>query len=328
MLQQTQVATVVPYYQRFLQRFPDVSSLAAAEIDEVLKYWEGLGYYRRARQLHAAAEQIVERHAGQFPSDFDAVLGLPGVGRYTAGAILSFAEDQRHPIVEANTQRLLSRLVALRQPPQETAATALLWEVAAALLPPGRGSRNLNQATMELGALLCTPQSPDCRACPVRDCCAAHAAGLEREIPGKVKRIRYENRTHWALVVERDERYFLRVCPPDAHWAGMWDFPRFDVTGLSRPDQQVGRQFAETFGWNVTLGDPLGVIRHGVTKYRITLHSYRAAPEAKRAERRGSRAERAGEAASAGWFRLEELEDLALNSSARKIADSLRDRLF
>ncbi len=174
MLQQTQVATVLPYFERFLTSFPTVNDLAQASEDELLKHWEGLGYYRRARSLHVAAKRIVADHGGQFPSHFADAIALPGIGRYTAGAILSISADQKLPVLEGNTQRVFSRWVALRQPPTEPLATKLLWRIAERMLPP-KGSGQFNQAAMELGALVCLPRAPKCEQCPVRRLCrAAH----------------------------------------------------------------------------------------------------------------------------------------------------------
>ncbi|MEZ6089692.1 MAG: A/G-specific adenine glycosylase [Pirellulaceae bacterium] len=196
MLQQTQVSTVIPYYERFIDRFDDVASLADAEEQEVLRYWEGLGYYRRARQMHAAARKVMSDHDGIFPTNFDDVFALPGIGRYTAGAILSISLDQRHPVVEANTLRLYSRLMALRSPTNKPAGQNTLWEFATAILPR-RGSGTLNQAAMELGSLICKPREPSCLLCPVVQWCAAQSLGLQDSIPGKVKQLQYESRREW-----------------------------------------------------------------------------------------------------------------------------------
>jgi A/G-specific adenine glycosylase len=182
MLQQTQVATVIPYWERFLTRFPDVTTLAAADEREVLKLWEGLGYYRRARQLHAAAQLIVKEHDGRFPKAYEAVRALPGIGRYTAGAILSIGLDQRLPILEANTIRVLSRLTAYAGDPASTAGQKQLWAVAEAILPVKRCGA-FNQALMELGSEVCTPRSPACDRCPAAALCEARERGLVEQIP-------------------------------------------------------------------------------------------------------------------------------------------------
>src|SRR4051812_5788461 len=182
MLQQTQVATVRDYFERFVRRFPDIQSLAAADETDVLRLWEGLGYYRRARQLHAAARKVVVDFGGDFPSKLDKLQQLPGIGRYTAGAIASIAFDRRAPILEANTIRLLSRLIAFRGNPHSQAGQRPLWQVAENILPQRRVAE-FNQALMELGSLVCTPNEPKCSSCPLSGVCAAFAADLQREIP-------------------------------------------------------------------------------------------------------------------------------------------------
>ncbi len=182
MLQQTRVDTVVPYFQRFLRRFPDVRALAAAEIDDVLHLWSGLGYYRRARQLYATAREVTERHGGVFPSDAPGLRGLPGIGAYTAGAIASIAYGKREPLVDGNVARVLARLEGIADPVKSPAVVRRLWAAAARLLPGDRPGR-FNEALMELGATVCTPRDPRCDACPVARFCVARGSGREREIP-------------------------------------------------------------------------------------------------------------------------------------------------
>jgi A/G-specific adenine glycosylase len=276
MLQQTQVATVIPYYQRFLKSFPNVHSLADADEQELLSHWEGLGYYRRARSMHAAARQIAESHGGQFPDSFDDVLALPGIGRYTAGAILSISRDMRLPILEGNTQRVFSRWVALRGSATESAASKLLWQFAETMLPR-KNPGTFNQAAMELGALVCSPKKPNCDQCPIRGMCRARIAGLQDEIPGKVSRVAYEDRTEFALLVSdqrgkrKRPRYLLRPLPEGGRWAGLWDFPRttdasFDSAAAAAVELSL------CVGAPISPGAKLTTIRHAVTKYRISLH--------------------------------------------------------
>jgi A/G-specific adenine glycosylase len=226
MLQQTQVATVKPYFTRFLQAFPTLEALARADEHDVLRRWEGLGYYRRARQLHRAARIIVAEHGGEFPRDPPAVRRLPGVGRYTAGAILSIAFDARVPILEANTVRLLSRLSAYRADPSSAAGQSVLWSLAEAVLPrrePGR----FNQALMELGSEVCLGRAPHCGICPVASLCQANLQGLQREIPLKKAKPRPEAVREAAVLVRRRGRVLLLRWPEGRRWAGLWDFPRF-----------------------------------------------------------------------------------------------------
>ena len=203
MLQQTQVATVGNYFERFIRNFPDVRRLAAARETEVLREWEGLGYYRRARQLHAAAQQIVAEYGGQFPADASELQKLPGIGRYTAGAIASIAFDKRAPILEANTIRLLSRLIGFRGNPHSLSGQRPLWRVAEELLPQKRVA-DFNQALMELGSLVCTPSEPNCPACPVSTMCAANAAGLQTEIPPAKPRPVYAELHEAAVIVRKN----------------------------------------------------------------------------------------------------------------------------
>ncbi len=274
MLQQTQVATVIPYYLRFVTAFPTIKSLAAADEQTLLAHWEGLGYYRRARSLHAAAKQIVNKHDGEFPTAFDDVIALPGVGRYTAGAVLSISRDARHPILEGNTQRVFSRWVAMRGAATDSAATKLLWQIAESMLPR-KNSGAFNQAAMELGAMICVPGKPSCDRCPVARECRAHAAGLEAEIPGKVSKMVYQDRIEYALVIAnrrvRSQTYLMRPLPEGARWAGLWDFPRTTEDSLESLSQ-AEHQLSKDLGVDVSAGMRLKTIRHAVTKYRITLH--------------------------------------------------------
>ncbi len=312
MLQQTQVVTVIPYFERFTKRFPTVADLAAADEASVMQLWEGLGYYRRARQLHAAAKVIVEQHGGVFPGDYPSVLNLPGIGRYTAGAILSIADGQRLPIVEANTQRLYSRLIASTTHPSDRAANALLWDFAEQILPR-RDSGTFNQAAMELGALVCTPQDPACSQCPLQVRCAAHGQGLETTIPGKVKNVQYEQRTEFALLVRsrRTDKYLVYRVPDGQRWAGLWDFPRF---GPPHADsvQAAAEQAQQHFDVSVTVGSPAKTIRHGVTKYRITLQAFHADTDA--ASRNCD---------DRKWLSADQLKTLPLSVTGRKLAQYL-----
>ncbi|MEX2185480.1 MAG: A/G-specific adenine glycosylase [Pirellulales bacterium] len=278
MLQQTQVATVEAYFRRFMTAFPTVRDLAAAEESDVLRLWEGLGYYRRARQLHLAAQRIVADHDGRFPDDANAVRSLPGIGRYTAGAILSIAFDQREPILEANTVRLLSRLIALRKNPHDAAGQKLLWQVAAAILPrtsPGE----FNQALMELGSQICSPREPACDVCPLRTLCPTFATGLQAEIPAPKTKPRIESVRQAAVVVRRADRRVLLVQHGEGQrWAGLWDFPRITL-GDEQGDslrRRIADAIRDEFAITVQLGEHLATLRHSVTRFRITLECYAA----------------------------------------------------
>jgi A/G-specific adenine glycosylase len=313
MLQQTQVATVIPYWKRFLARFPDAATLAAADEQEVLRLWEGLGYYRRARQLHAAARQIAAAHGGQFPATLTEVRALPGIGRYTAGAILSIGLDQRLPILEANTIRVLSRLSGFEGDPAASAGQKHLWSVAEAILPSARVGA-FNQALMELGSELCTPRAPACDRCPVATLCAARQRGITLRIPRPPAKTRFEEVTEAAVVIRHRGRVLVRHCQRGERWAGLWDFPRFAL--LSRSAEaglaELREQTRALTGLAIDDSTHLTTIRHGVTRYRITLHCYAAklAGAARAANRSGN----------LRWLQPGELTELPLSTTGRKIA--------
>lgn len=228
MLQQTTVAAVVPYFERFVARFPDVDSLAAAPVDEVLKLWEGLGYYSRARNLHRAAQVLVTDYAGQFPMDVAALQSLPGIGRYTAGAISSFAFDQPAAIVEANTERLYARLLALQEDVRSTASQKLLWQFAEELIPQKRPG-DFNQALMDIGSSICRPQDPDCDRCPLVKLCGAFQSGLQDRVPVRKARTAITAVNELAVILYAEGRFLLRRRSQSERWAGMWDFVRFEI---------------------------------------------------------------------------------------------------
>jgi A/G-specific adenine glycosylase len=229
MLQQTTVRAVVPHYRRFLRRFPSLRALASARPDQVLAAWSGLGYYRRARHLHAAARRIDRRHGGRFPRDFESILSLPGVGRYTAGAIASIAFGDRRPVVDGNVARVLARLDGLRGDPRSGAVTRRLWERAERLVRSAADPGSLNQALMELGATLCLPAAPACPRCPLASRCAARAAGLQEKIPPP-RRLPPARRRHATVVlVGRGGRLLMRRRGHPGLMPGLWEFP---ATGL------------------------------------------------------------------------------------------------
>jgi A/G-specific adenine glycosylase len=323
MLQQTQVDTVVGYFNRFIERFPDIQSLAKAEIETVLRYWEGLGYYRRARQLHLAAKQIVARHNGRFPTDFEHVISLPGIGRYTAGAILSIGDQQQHPVLEGNTIRLYSRLLNFRGNVRSPEGQKLLWSFAEKLVPK-KGPGDFNQALMELGSQVCRKGKPLCEACPVRRHCLGLAAGEPQKLPNiGPDRKRYEVLHYGAVILERRGRFFLRRYPEGEKWAGLWDFPRFvlpethDSPGAKRFLEKSVRELS---GLTVRLaaGDyPL--IRHAVTRYRITLVTYRGESISGRLRSDQNKGE-------IRWVNKADLPDLPMNTTGRRIANMLRQQ--
>ncbi len=326
MLQQTQVATVLDYYHRFVARFPNLKTLAEADEQDVLVYWAGLGYYRRARQLHAAAKQIVEQYAGAFPKTLEDVRSLPGICRYTAGAIASFAYGIRAPILEANTLRLYSRLIGLSEDPKSTQAQARLWEFAEGILPKqGNNVGLVNQATMELGSLVCLPKEPQCQCCPVASHCSAKRAGLQAQIPLPAKKTKFLPLTHVLVIIRRENQVLLRQNSATAWWAGLWDFPRVDITelGLAIDSQRlesedqhavVEQAMYERLKLACSVHSYLQTIKHGVTRYRITLHCFQA-KIAKRSKLPSDETWR--------WTNLQTDVDTPLTSTAKKLKTSL-----
>jgi A/G-specific adenine glycosylase len=316
MLQQTQVATVREYFARFIRTFPDVRGLAAANEADVLRLWEGLGYYRRARQLHAAAKQVVVEHGGRFPADPIELQKLPGIGRYTAGAIASIAFNQRAAILEANTIRLLSRLIAYRENPHSVVGQRPLWRLAEEILPQKRVAE-FNQALMELGSLVCTPSEPKCGECPLKALCEAYAAGSQQQIPPPKPRPDYTELREAAVVVRKNGSVLVRQCAADERWAGLWDFPRFEVEShgpLFARDELAAKVHSQT-GIKCMPGSHLKTMKHGVTRFRITLDCYEA--------RFLSGRIRIKDRSRIRWLPDEELAALPLSTTGRKIAKLL-----
>jgi len=329
MLVQTTVAAVGPHFERFLARFPTVRALAEAEEAEVVKAWEGLGYYRRARQLHQAARRIVEEHGGQVPADPEVLVNLPGVGRYIAGAVLSIAFDRPAAILEANSERVLARWLAWPEELRKTASKNRLWEAAERLVPE-QGAGRFNQALMDLGATVCLPKAPRCLACPVASECQARRLGLQEAIPKRVPRKSPLDVEELAALAVREDGRFLTVRRgPDGLWAGFWEFPTLHVAGADPVGRSVLGSASETAVWNrrldpaegferltgiaLNLGASLLTIRYGVTKHRVTLTVVRATPI-------GDSTKPGPGLAEVAWLTLDELAERSRTVAARRIA--------
>lgn len=322
MLQQTQVTTVIPYYHRFLEAFPSVQALAQAREEEVFRLWEGLGYYRRARHLHQAAQKIVAEHQGVFPRDLATLQSLPGIGRYTAGAILSIAFDQQAPILEANTIRVYSRLLGYDHDPRTSTGQKILWQAAEDWLPRKRVG-TFNQAMMELGSLLCTPKDPNCEACPASRLCRAYQSGRQEEIPPPPKRPSIEEVAELAVVVCREEKVFLLRNDQRSRWAGMWDFVRIPLAENDDWDHLTRTEVEARTGMQATLGKQFATLKHGVTRFRITLHCVLAHWQLGEVQAKTDHQ----------WMHPSQLQEIGLSVTARKIAQLLeakaqQNRLF
>lgn len=276
MLQQTTVATVIPFYDRWMTAYPTVRDLAAAPLDDVLKMWAGLGYYARARNLHKAAQVVVDRFDGIVPSDPSTIRELPGIGRYTAGAILSIAYNRNEPIVDANVIRVLSRLFVIDGDPKTSASTQKrIWDYAAALIPDGRAS-DFNQAMMELGALVCDSSTPRCSSCPVESVCAAKRLGDPAAYPQFVKKDVWRSLDDVAVAVRngRGEIALAKRPATESLWGGLWELPR--TTRVNGEDliDCAARAVREGIGAEAVDLRPFGTVNHIVAKRKITLHGF------------------------------------------------------
>ena len=315
MLQQTQVATVVPYFRRWMQRFPDVAALANAAESEVLHAWQGLGYYSRARNLQRAAALMVREHEGRVPDAVEALLALPGIGPYSAGAIASIAYGKAEPLVDGNVIRVLSRLFALRGDPNKNPLKTAIWAHARALVPaqePG----DFNQALMELGATVCTPRAPRCEVCPLSKQCQARAQGLALVLPELPARAKPTPVHMVAAIATRAGRVLVTKLNADApRWAGMWLFPNAEVARSETPEAAVKRALLSSTGLS---GKPAGIVcavRHSVTRFKITLDAYRTVELSGTAKPRT--------VAEIVWQKPSDLSDLAMPAAHRTIAERL-----
>jgi A/G-specific adenine glycosylase len=270
MLQQTQVKTVIPYYDRWLTQFPTIQTLASADQQQVLKLWQGLGYYARARNLHRAAQEIVGKHHGSFPTDLPTVLTLPGIGRTTAGGVLSAAFDQPTPILDGNVKRVLARLVALTVPTSK--AIAHLWQWSDTLLDPAN-PRDFNQAWMDLGATVCLPHNPVCDRCPWQPHCCANHQGIQTKLPMTETRSPIPHKIIGVAVIWNDAgQVLIDRRKPDGLLGGMWEFPGGKVEpGETIPDC-IRREIQEELGIEIEVGDRLIVVDHTYSHFNVTLN--------------------------------------------------------
>jgi A/G-specific adenine glycosylase len=303
MLQQTQVATVIPYYERFLARFPTVAGLAAASEDEVLALWSGLGYYARARNLHRAAREVVERHGGAFPATFDALAALPGVGRSTAAAIAAFASGERRAILDGNVRRVLARHAGIGGDPASAAVQAKLWAIAEARVP-SRGIESYTQGMMDLGANVCVSRDPRCLSCPVAADCIARVEGRTGELPGaRARRARPHRRVSMLVVVSRGE-VLLEKRPREGIWGGLWSLP--EAGPGERPEAVLEREW----GLTAKRARALPRFEHAFTHFTLEVTPWRIDLD---------RSRRAAEKRAAMWLPLSELRGAALPSPVRKL---------
>ena len=316
MLQQTQVNTVIPYYERLLSRFPGIDVLARASLDDVLKAWEGLGYYSRARNLHQAAKVIVNELGGQFPSTVEDLLKLPGIGRYTAGAIASLAFSRDAPVLDGNLIRVFARLFDIADDITQPRTKRNLWDLAEKVLPSGRAGL-WNEGLMELGRCICTPKSPRCSICPVDQYCQANKLGIQEARPVRSCKPATPHFDVTAAVIRRGDGLILIAQRPlGGMLGGLWEFPGGKQQSGETLPECLSREIREELGIDIRVGQQIAVVKHAYTHFRITLYAYLCdyiggTPQAI-------------ECADWAWVTLGNLDNYAFPVTDRKIIDKLR----
>jgi len=315
MLQQTQVVTVIGFFDRFLTQFPTLTQLAQADEQMVLRLWEGLGYYRRARDLCRAARLLSGAGFSTVPDDPDLVRSLPGFGRYTTNAVLSQAYDRRLPILEANSLRVLCRLFGIEENPKEGSVQKRLWALAESLLP-AKSAGDFNQAMMELGALVCTPTNPNCPACPLKAHCVAKKQNRQHELPMRVKPLKIIAIDEIAVVVRKRDRLLLVQRPNEGRWARMWEFPHQPLE-YEETLEDAARRLLTSLGIQGDLEGPVATIRHSVTHHRITLAAWHVNCRREKL--------RLGSYLTSAWVRPYDLHEYPLSAPQRRLARFLEN---
>jgi A/G-specific adenine glycosylase len=273
MLQQTQVKTVIPYYQRWIKSYPTAQILARAREVSVLKHWEGLGYYSRARNLHRSAKMIVKEFHNRVPDTLDEISKLPGVGRYTAGAVLSIAFDQSVPVLDGNVKRVLSRLFCLKENGSTPASENRLWQIAEDLIPSG-GAGDFNQALMELGATVCLPKKPLCLLCPLDPVCQAKRDGAQEQFPPAKTKAVTKKIAVSAAVIQRNGKIYIQQRPQKGLMGGLWEFPGGKLEKGENPEDCLKREILEELGVQIKIKQKILTIKHSYTQFRVTLNVF------------------------------------------------------
>jgi A/G-specific adenine glycosylase len=311
MLQQTQVATVIPYYSKFLKSFPTVQHLSKADLSRVLKAWEGLGYYSRARNLHRAAAIVMNSFNGKMPDQLEDLLHLPGIGRSTAGAILSFAFHKEAPILDGNARRVLSRLFAVSGSPGERKTEQLLWQISESLIPKGF-SNPFNQALMDLGSLLCTPKEPQCSGCPLCDLCKGRASGTPERYPSKTIKRTIPHVESVSGVIKKDGKVLLNQRPPSGLLGGLWEFPSWRIEAERGIRLRLRNHIKKDMGITTDVKELIGTFRQTFSHFKLTLRVYHC--QAIGGKRKGN------------WVALRNLYLLPMSRIDRRIAEEIDER--
>jgi A/G-specific adenine glycosylase len=273
MLQQTRVDTVIPYFQRWMNKFPSITDLALASLQDVLATWEGLGYYGRARNLHKAAQKIQLEYDGKLPDNINALRKLPGIGKYTAGAIASIAFGKDEPALDGNIRRVLSRCFNMDEPVRSPAAERHLWKLAAEHLPNQRAG-DFNQALMDLGAQICTPRKPQCNDCPLIHLCVAYSLGIQEELPVMPKKPAIPHYIVTAAVIRKADQILIAQRPNDGLLGGLWEFPGGKLQASEDLTACLRREILEELAAEIAVEEPIGVYQHAYTHFRVTLHAF------------------------------------------------------
>lgn len=320
MLQQTQVATVIPYYARFISRFPTIAALAAASLDDVLKQWEGLGYYARCRNLHKAAQEIVEKHAGTLPQTYADLRQLPGFGQYTAGAVASIAFGEAVPAVDGNVKRVISRLFAIEADISKAAGRVQIEAHASQLAQMAPQPADWTQALMELGATLCSPTRPKCLLCPLgAGLCQAQQQGLADSLPVKPRKKPVPHYDVAAGIIYKSEakaEFLIAQRPADGMLGGLWEFPG----GKQETDETLAeclqREIKEELDLEIAVGDKVTSVKHAFTHFKITLHAFEATLVSGKPKKIG--------VADWAWVTLDQLDQYAFGKTDRKVIEVMQ----
>jgi A/G-specific adenine glycosylase len=315
MLQQTRVEAVIPYFERWMDRFPNVEVLAAASEQEALSLWEGLGYYSRARNLYKAARIVVDKYRGDLPRDLTDLRKLPGIGRYTVGAIASMAYGLDAATLDGNLRRVYARVFNVAVPADSPAGEKILWALAEKHLPKGQAG-DYNQAVMDLGATLCLPRNPACLRCPIRDLCKARALGLQEQRPVLKPKTEIPHFTVTAAILRRDGKILLAKRPSKGLLGGMWEFPGGKVEQGESLEACLAREIREELGAEIRVGEAFGIYQHAYSHFRITLHAFKC--ELTNGEPRPV------ESAGLAWVIPAELEKYPMGKVDRMIAECLQ----
>lgn len=315
MLQQTQMERGVAYFEAWMRIFPNIRSVAEAPEEAVLKAWEGLGYYSRARNLHKAAKTVMAEHGGAFPRDLAAIRALPGIGEYTAGAIASIAFNEAAPAVDANVMRIFSRICDIDVPLTHAGVKPFITEAVRSLMP-GSSPRLFTQALMELGALVCA-KKPDCAACPLSDFCEANRLGTAAKRPKKKVKPGYTSLEMSTGIVIKDGLVFIQKRPPYGVWAGLWEFPGGCLEPGETPEETVVREIREETELPVTVREKIAVVKHSYTTCRVTMHGYFCDPQT------DAPAPVLHAATEGRWVRPEDTAEYAFPSGHRKLLELL-----